>query len=531
MRTTLGWWTGQPCKPLPLRDALVRLKCPIAVLEDGRVLDAGAVTTTPTDGAPRVVGFVPPIRPENLGDHRFRSTHGVKLACIAGAMANGISSVDVVEAMARAGMLGFFGSAGLMPDIVERAVDRLSQSLGAAPYGFNLIHSPYEPALESSIVDLYLRRGVRLVSASAYLGLTPDIVRYRLRGIARDETGRAMPTQRIIAKVSRVEVAQQFLSPAPNTMLRELVHAGKLTAEEAHLGETIPVADDLTVEADSGGHTDNQPALVLLPTMIQLRDQLTSTYAYRDPPRIGAAGGISTPHAAAAAFSMGAAYVVTGSINQGCLEAGTSDAVREMLANAEQGDMTMAPAADMFEMGVQLQVLKRGTLFPMRAQKLYDLYVQYDGLDAIPAAERTQLEDSIFGMPFAQLWEETEQFWKKRDPAQVERARHDKKHQMALAFRWYLGRSSRWAINGDVNRRADYQIWCGPAMAAFNRWTRGSSLEDWRNRKVAVVSRNLLHGAAVLLRAQTLRNQGVDVDPRSIDVQPRSIDELEDGLQ
>ena len=34
----------------------------------------------------------------------------------------------------------------------------------------------------------------------------------------------------------------------------------------------------------------------------------------------------------------------------------------------------MAPAADMFEMGVKLQVLKRGTMFPMRAQKLYELY-------------------------------------------------------------------------------------------------------------------------------------------------------------
>ena len=31
-------------------------------------------------------------------------------------------------------------------------------------------------------------------------------------------------------------------------------------------------------------------------------------------------------------------------------------------------DVSMAPAADMFEMGVQLQVLKRGTLFPMQAR-------------------------------------------------------------------------------------------------------------------------------------------------------------------
>jgi NAD(P)H-dependent flavin oxidoreductase YrpB (nitropropane dioxygenase family) len=48
--------------------------------------------------------------------------------------------------------------------------------------------------------------------------------------------------------------------------------------------------------------------------------------------------------------------------------------VREMLAQAEQADVIMAPAADMFEMGVKLQVLKRGTMFAMRAAKLYELY-------------------------------------------------------------------------------------------------------------------------------------------------------------
>ena len=63
------------------------------------------------------------------------------------------------------------------------------------------------------------------------------------------------------------------------------------------------------------------------------------------PIRVGAAGGIATPHSAAAAFAMGAAFVVTGSINQGCLEAATSDTVREMLANAGQADVTVAPAA------------------------------------------------------------------------------------------------------------------------------------------------------------------------------------------
>ena len=92
------------------------------------------------------------------------------------------------------------------------------------------------------------------------------------------------------------------------------------------------MAEDITAEADSGGHTDNQPAIVLLPTMLALRDRMQAQYGYDRPLRIGAAGGISTPWAAAAALAMGAAYLVTGSVNQSCVEAGTSDVVRRMLA-------------------------------------------------------------------------------------------------------------------------------------------------------------------------------------------------------
>ncbi len=44
---------------------------------------------------------------------------------------------------------------------------------------------------------------------------------------------------------------------------------------------------------------------------------------------------------------------------------------------------------------------------------------------------------------------------------------------MALVFRWYLGQSSRWANAGEPTRKVDYQVWCGPAMGAFNEWTQG----------------------------------------------------------
>jgi PfaD family protein len=465
----------------------------------------------PANGTAGRVVFIPPCRAEDLGDAAFCRDHGLRYAYLAGAMANGIGSADIVEAMGRAGMIAFFGAAGLAPAVIEAAIDRVSLSLGELPWGFNLIHSPTEPRAEEAVVDLYLRRGVRLVEASAYLDLTLPVVRYRLRGIHADAAGRVITPNRVIAKVSRVEVATKFFSPAPERVVGELVRRGELTAEQARLAARVPVAQDVTAEADSGGHTDNRPAIALVPTLLALRDRLQERFGYDAPLRVGAAGGIGTPASALAAFAMGAAYVLTGSVNQACVESGSSDAVREMLAAAEQADVAMAPAADMFEMGVKVQVLKRGTMFPMRAAKLYELFRAYPSLEALPAAERAALEKNWFRAPVEEVWEQTRQYFLRRDPAQADRADRDPRHKMALVFRWYLGQSSRWANSGEPTRRLDYQVWCGPAMGAFNEWARGSFLERPAERRVLTVGLNILCGAAVLQRLHVLRCQGVDV--------------------
>ncbi len=512
-----------------LREALVRIGRPAWVfVADGSFVILGAPPAR-LDGAR--VAYLPPVRLEDLGDRSFVADHGLRYPCVSGAMANGIGSVEVVEAMARAGMLGFFGSAGLEPAVVDRAVARLGAELGGAPFGVNFIHSPGEPDLEEALVDLLLARRVRLVEASAFLDLTPALVRYRLQGLSAGPDGGVVAPNRVVAKVSRVEVATKFLSPAPERIVRDLLAAGRITVEEARLAPRIPVAQDLTAEADSGGHTDNRPLVALLPTMLALRDRMQERHGYSVPLRVGAAGGMATPASAAAAFAMGAGWILTGSVNQACIEAGTSDAVREMLAAAGQADVAMAPAADMFEMGVKVQVLKRGTMFPMRAQKLYDLYRAHESLESIPAAERESLEATLFRSPLEEVWRGTREHFLRRDPSQVERAEREPRHRMALVFRWYLGMSSRWANAGEPSRRMDYQVWCGPAMGAFNEWAKGSFLEDRRHRRVATVALNLLHGAAVLLRAASLRAQGVDLPPACARAGPLTPEEIEERLR
>ena len=80
-------------------------------------------------------------------------------------------------------------------------------------------------------------------------------------------------------------------------------------------------------------------------------------------------------------------------------------------------------------------------------------------------------------------------------------------------FRWYLGLTSQWANTGEPGREMDYQIWCGPAMGAFNDWARGSVFEAPAGRRAAEVGRALMDGAAYLLRLTQLETQGIRVGP------------------
>lgn len=537
----LGWWRPDESTMLMGREAvgeaIYHVRCPFFVgMQDGDFLvirDGGIALGDDIEdraGIIPVVAMVPACAPENLGDRSFCRELGIRYPCIAGSMAHGLSSVKLVKEMAMEGMTGFYGAAGQKMSVLEEAVDDLSVSLGGKPYGFNLIHTPNEPLWENAVVDLYIRKDVRLVEASAYLDMTLPLIRCRVHGIHRNEKGEIVTPNRVIAKASRVELAEKFFSPPPENFLYELIKAGDITAEQAEMARKIPVAQDLTAEADSGGHTDNRPAISLLPSIMAIRDRMQEKYRYPFKLRVGAAGGISTPASAAAAFSMGAAYIMTGTVNQACVESGASDTVREMLAHTGQADVAMAHCADMFEMGVKVQVIKRGTMFPMRSRKLYEVYNEFKSIDEIPPKERMMLEKSFFRASFDEIWRDTCKYFQDRDKTQVERAEKDPRHKMALIFRWYLGQTSHWAIAGDLSRKIDYQVWCGPAIGAFNQWTRGSFLEKISERKAALVAMNILHGAAVTMRLGALQRQGVNI-PGGLDPRPLDGKQLADYLR
>jgi PfaD family protein len=477
-----------------------------------------------------VCGLVLPMSLDSFGDKSFCHDHRLQLPYVGGSMAKGISSVAIVKALGQSGMLGFYGAAGLTLEQINYALDELLDD-PELPFGCNLIHSPTEPELEKAIVDLYLQRDVRLVEASAFLALTLPLVRYRTRGIYRDQQGKVVTPNRLIAKISREEVAAHFFSPPPQKMLQQLVAAGELSHEQALMAQEIPMAQDITAEADSGGHTDNRPALALFPTILAQRDRFQQRYNYHQRLRVGLGGGIATPSSALAAFTMGAAYLVTGTINQACVESGTCDDVRKLLAETRQADITMAPSGDMFEMGVKVQVLKRGTMFAIRAHKLFELYRTYDSIESLPSEDRHKLEKTFFKTTCDDVWEQTRRYFNIRDPKQISKAEADPKYKMALIFRWYLGQTPVWANSGNAERKIDYQIWCGPAMGAFNEWVRGSFLDDPAERDVVTLAYNILYGAAVLQRVNQLRQQGASSAIAFFDNTPLRREQIEGYLK
>ncbi len=77
-----------------------------------------------------LLGLLPPLYPERLGDASFLRTHHCRFAYVVGEMARGIATPEMVIAAARQGMLGFHGSAGLSLPSIETQIGEIKAALG-----------------------------------------------------------------------------------------------------------------------------------------------------------------------------------------------------------------------------------------------------------------------------------------------------------------------------------------------------------------------------------------------------------------
>lgn len=432
----------------------------------------------------------------SLGSRSFCEEFNVDYAYVSGGMYQGIASIEVVVRMAKAGLLSFFGTGGLPASEIETAILAIQSRIpSGAPWGVNFIAHSNFPQLEDDLTDLLLRHQVRTIEASAFMQITPALVRYRAKGLINDGD-RVWPRNRIIAKVSRPDVAEQFMSPAPEAITARLLRSDKISAAEAEMVRRVPIADALCVESDSGGHTDQGMPLTLLPAVLAVRDRCAGIFQDFGRIHVGAAGGIGTPEAAAAMFVMGADFILTGSINQCTVEAATSEAVKDLLQGMNVYDTDYAPSGEMFELGSKVQVLKKGIFFPARANKLVSLYRQYDALDEIDSKTRQLIQNRYFKRSFDDVFNDVRAAY---PSTEIERAQRAPKYRMALIFKRYFKDATTWALAGDLEHKVDFQVQCGPAQGAFNQWVAGTDLAPWRNRHVDLIAEHLMIETAALL--------------------------------
>lgn len=451
--------------------------------------------TTSQDPAPSVLPIQPYFSAEALGNNAFRKEYRLRHAYLAGGMYHGIASVEFVNRMTRAGLLAFYGTAGLSHDRVAQDLRALKAASGDRWYGANLVADLDHPEHNETLVDLFLREDVPIVEASAFMNITPALVRFRAAGLQRDK-GTPLSRRRIFAKVTRPETALTFLKPAPERVVNHLLATGKLTEDQAAMLREMPMADALIVTADSGWQTEEGMPYAVVPTLIRLRNEVVQQQGYQHTIYIGAAGGIGTAEAAAASFMLGSDFILTGSVNQCTVEAATSDQAKDLLQNMNVQDTDYAPSGDAFELGTRMQVLKRGVFFPARARKLHDLYRHHNALADLDDKTRDQLQNRYFKRDFDSVYHVLSQTLSQDDRARAER---DPKFKMGLVFRWYFRYSADLALNGSSESKVDYQIPTGPALGAFNQWVKGSSLEDWRNRHVDGIAEKIMVEAAEIL--------------------------------
>ncbi|MEV6525974.1 hypothetical protein AB0M43_28920 [Longispora sp. NPDC051575] len=235
-----------------------------------------------------------------LGSAAFRADYGVRYSYLAGALPSAVTSVDLCLRLGKAGLLGFYGAEHMPLAAVVAALDELRDT----PFGMEL---PAER--ESELVDRYLDAGVRCVDATGYTRPTPDLLRYRFA---------AGPRQLLVNVASPAAALPFLLPPEPGTWTG-LDPSGptRRTARADPATDLLPVATDIAVLGGNVAH---------LLALVRLRDRLGS------PTRIGYGGGLGTREGVAAAFVLGADFVVAGSVNHPTPEAGATDEVRDALA-------------------------------------------------------------------------------------------------------------------------------------------------------------------------------------------------------
>jgi PfaD family protein len=453
-------------------------------------------------------GIIPSVSPETLGSARFRHRFGLKYSYIAGGMASAISSKEMVIKLAKSGYLGTYGTNGLDLETIENDLIKIKSIIPEKPFAFNIVHNIIDDEFEMNLIRMFLKYKINIIEVSSFSDITLPLVYFRVVGMKERLEGGFIIGNKIIAKVGRIEIAEKFLKPAPRNIVNELLRMNLITDRQAQLANKIPMVDAITMEGDSARNSNGGNILYKFPELNKLRDYTLRKNNINYDVFLGAAGGIGSHISAYNMFNIGADYIVTGSINQCSVESGTSDKVKNLLASSMISDIIKAPYFNNLEYSTDIYVLKKGTLFPMRANTLYDFYKKSKTIEELSKDDLIKLEKQIFKKSINTVLHDSKEYFKNNKLSNIEKL---SKETMLLILKWYLTITYNWSKLDDETKQLDYQIWTSPAMGIFNLWVKDTYLENHKNRYVTDIADIILKGAAYLQRANIFKIFGGEI--------------------
>lgn len=439
-----------------------------------------------------------------LGSDEFKQDYGLQYAYAVGPMESGITTKEMVERCAKAGLLGIYASNNLSYQRIEEDVNNLTQQLGSVPFGVALSPDYIDLKREEKIVSILCRYDIKMVQASYYINVSKQLVKYKAKGLTLVDQEKVNSGHKIMAKLSRSEVVEEFLKPASDSIIEELLQEGEITNEQAQLLKKVPIADSICVESNSAGRTDSASALATFPVIARMVEQTSNQYHYDKKVRVGCSGSIGSPEAIVALFALGADFVMTGSVNQCTVESGTSEFVKRILQQMDIQDTEYIPSGDNFDYNAKMQVAKRGVLFPVRANKLNEIYKLYGSIAAIDSDVKKKIEEHYFEHSMEEVFE---MIRPSLNQTQLNRLERTPKYKMALIFQWYYKKGLEDAIRGKEDNAVNLLIYSSVAMGAFNAYVKNTELEKWENRHVDEIGVKLMRDAEVLFKDKTLNQQ------------------------
>jgi len=247
---------------------------------------------------------------------------------------------DVVAAVSKAGGVGVLGVIGYTPDQLKMELEWIEKEIGDRPYGVDiLVPAKFvgsdEGGLESSKLDAMIpdehRRFVEALLVEHGVPVLPEEM--KREGSTTFQRDRAQELIEV-AFGHNIGLVANALGPPPDWMVERGKQEGVLVAALAgkaeHAIRHVEAGVDIVVAQgyEAGGHTGEIASMVLIPEVVDAVD----------PVPVLAAGGIASGRQMAAALSLGAQGVWTGSVWLTTDEAETHPVVKKKFLAASSSD-------------------------------------------------------------------------------------------------------------------------------------------------------------------------------------------------